>query len=210
VNSAIKKTLIFILLAFLISWVVSAETFTLVVSGSYLSTDDDAYTTKYGGKKYYPEGKLTLRFSGNLYLWGSFGYLSSKYTWEEWSNKGVILADVDGKSVSDKLTFAGGIGYYVGYLRPGDFSIKLEAGVCSISDKSVDTTSMKASGQTVSTTDDKKTGFGFRGNLGVTYGLMKNIFAEISLGYMYAPDKIDDVRVNLGGLRASLGIGLKF
>jgi hypothetical protein len=210
VNNAIKKTLILILLTFFMIGTVSAETVTFVVSGSYLSTGDDAYTTKYGGKKYFPEGKLTIRFAGNLYLWGSFGYLRSKYTWEEWSNKGIVLADVDGESISNKLSIAGGLGFYVGYIRPGDFSIKLELGVCNISDKSEDTTSMKATGETLNVVEDEKNGFGFRGNLGVTYGLMKSIFAEISLGYMYAPDKIDDTRVNLGGLRASLGIGLKF
>ena len=48
------------------------------------------------------------------------------------------------------------------------------------------------------------------GNLGVTYGLMNNIYAEANIGYMYVWDKENDETVNAGGLRLALGIGLKF
>ena len=52
-------------------------------------------------------------------------------------------------------------------------------------------------------------GLGGRANLSFTYGLYKSIFAEASLGFMYAPDKIDGVRSNLGGFHLALGLGMQ-
>ncbi|MCP5051287.1 MAG: hypothetical protein GY940_29245 [bacterium] len=208
----IKQTAIFILLVFIFSssMMVSAKSFTFVIGGNYLSIANEDYETDYGKKKYFPEGKLTLRFTGNLYLWGSFGLLRSKNTWTQWSNKGIPEADVDGKSIADKTVIAGGLGFYVGYIQPGQFSIKLEAGVCSITDDIEDTVSFIDTSQVIGVINKKMSGVGFKGNFGITYGLFKDIFMEFSVGYLYASDKIDDNRVNLGGLRASLGIGLKF
>ncbi len=209
-NNMIKKILALILFVFLCFGIAAAENFTIVIGGSYLSIADNQYDLKYGGKKYFPEGKLSMRFTGNLYLWGSFGFVSSKFTWKQWSNKGVAESDLQGKSVADKMILAGGLGYYVGYIAPGEFSIKLEAGLCSISDNIKDTSTRLDNSQTVGSEKSKQSGLGFRGNFGVTYGLYKNFFAELSAGYLYASDTVDDQKVNLGGLRASLGIGLKF
>ena len=48
------------------------------------------------------------------------------------------------------------------------------------------------------------------GSLGFTYGLVKNIYSEFSISYLYATDKRDDERYNLGGLKLALGIGITF
>jgi hypothetical protein len=206
----IKKVMILILAVIFFTLSVSAERFTFTIGGSYMSLADAEYGAKYGDQKYFPEGKLSFRFMGNFYLWGSFGLLSSKFTWKQWSNKGVAEADLEGKSVADKHITAGGIGYYIGYIAPGEISLKLETGICMVSDTIEDSTTRLDNNQTASLEESKKSAVGFRGNFGVTYGLFKSIFAEVSIGYIYAPDKVEDTRVNLGGLRASLGLGLKF
>jgi hypothetical protein len=205
-----KKIFLILVLAVLVPAAAYAETFTIIVGGNFMSVEDSDYGARYGKQKYFPEGKLSLRVSGNFYLWASFGYFSTSFKWDQWSNKGVSETDVQGKSVDKKSIFAGGLGFYIGYLNPGQFSVKLEAGVCSVSDSIKDTATFKDGGALLNSADSDRSAFGFRGNLGVTYGLFKNIFAEATFGYIFAPTKINETRENLGGLRASFGLGIKF
>ena len=208
----IKQTTFLALLVLLLasSVTLSAKSFTIVIGGNYLSIADEDFENNYGKKQYFPEGKLTLRFSGNLYLWGSYGWLRDQYTWVEWSNKGVPLADVDGKSVVNKTVIAGGLGFYVGYLKPAQFAIKMEAGIASIKDDVENTKVLMTTNELLNQDDSKFSGIGYKASLGVTYGLFKNVFAELTLGYLHASDKVGDDTIKLGGLRASLGLGLQF
>jgi hypothetical protein len=212
VKCTINKTFFLALLVALLSLsaTLPAKSFTFVAGGNYLSIASDSFENNYGKKKYFPEGKLTLRFLGNLYIWGSYGWLKGKNTWVEWSNKGVPLADVDGKSVVDKTIIAGGLGFYIGYLNPGQFSIKLEAGLCSIKDDIKNTKTFMSSNQLLESNTNQFSGIGYKGTFGVTYGLFRSVFAEVTIGYLYAGETIDGERTNLGGLRASLGLGLEF
>lgn len=205
-----KKILSILILLTVLPVLSAAETFTFILGGNYMDVEDTDFGSRYGEQKYFPEGKLSFRLTGNLYFWTSFGYFSTSYTWDQWSNKGIPIADLEGKSVTKKSIFAGGLGYYIGYLTPGQFSVKLELGVCSVRDAIEDTATLLATNQVVELEEDKKSAVGFRGNFGVTYGLFSRIFAEASLGYIYAADKIDDERMNLGGLRASIGLGIRF
>jgi hypothetical protein len=205
-----KRKLILILVIFLSSLFISAQNVILSVSGSRISIADSEDKALYGGTRYFPEGKIAFRLKGNFYLWGSLGFISSSYDWQEWSNKGVVEADVQGENVLDKLIISGGLGYYLGFLRKNDFSIKFELGACRI------TNSIKLSKNTIRTNEpvsfekQKEAGLGIRGNLGITYGIYKNLFVEVSGGYLFATDKVDDKRVKLGGLQLAMGLGLAF
>jgi hypothetical protein len=211
VNRAMKKMLLIMWAIIFLSMAVSAKNFTFSIDGNYLSVVDRDFKTLYGGKKYFPEGKLTLKCTGNLYFWGSFGYSSASYTWKEWSNKGIPVADLDGKSVANRYMISGGLGYYIGYIQPGNFAIKMELGLCNITNRYKDTTVRISDGQTIKEITKKESGLGLRGIFGVTYGFYKNLYSEISVGYLYAKDKVDTTNtVELGGFRLSLGIGLKF
>jgi hypothetical protein len=206
-----KRVLIFITVICLFSAYVSANKFFITVSGNYFSSADSDYKSNYGNPKYYPEAKLAIKFKNNFYFWGSAGYVSAKYGWVEWSNKGVPEADIDVERKSNKLILSAGVGFYAGYLEPGDFALKLEAGVVSIANTVKTTYNSKTTNSLVNETETKEKGLGFRFDLGITYGLAKNIFSEFSLGYLHSTDKIDDdTRVKLGGFRASLGLGLTF
>jgi hypothetical protein len=205
-----KRKLIFTLVVFLGSVFISAQNVMLSVSGNRISIADPDDKTLYGGSSYFPEGKLAFRIKGNFYLWGSLGFFSTRYNWEEWSNKGVIEADVDGKNVLDKLIISGGLGYYVGFLRKNDITIKFEAGVCRITNSIKLTKNMMPTNETVSAEEQKESGIGIRGNLGITYGIHKNLFAEVTAGYLFAADKVDDQRIKLGGFQLTMGLGLAF
>ncbi|MCP4152216.1 MAG: hypothetical protein GY757_31040 [bacterium] len=206
-----KKTLIFISIILLFSGFISAKkNFMLTVSGNYISFTDSTYKDNYGDKKYFPEGKLSIKLKGNIYLWGSYGYYSSSYNWSEWSNKGVVDSDLSGDSTSEKTIICGGVGFWAGYIARHDFSLKLEAGVCSISNKLDATVSRKSDDVMVREDKATESGLGFRINLGGTYGFSETFFAETTIGVLYAADKIDGERVKLGGFRASVGLGIRF
>jgi len=205
-----KRKLIVILVIFLSSVSISAQNVILSVSGSRISIADTEDKALYGGTGYFPEGKLAFRLKGNFYLWGSLGFFSTRYDWQEWSNKGVVAADVQGKNVLDKLIISGGLGYYLGFLRQNDISIKFELGVCRISNSIELSKNMIATNESVSVEHQKEAGIGIRGSVGVTYGIYKNLFAEVTGGYLFATDKVDDKRVKLGGLQLTMGLGLAF
>jgi len=42
------------------------------------------------------------------------------------------------------------------------------------------------------------------------YKINRLLFTEISLAYLYAPDTVEEVGIELGGLRAGIGLGLRF
>lgn len=205
-----KRKLILVLIIFLNSVFTSAQNVILSVSGNRISIADSEDEALYGGTRYFPEGKIALRLKGNIYLWGSLGFFSTQYDWQEWSNKGVIAADVQGENVLDKLIISGGLGYYVGFLRKDDISIKFEAGVCRITNSIELSKNMIRTKETVSVEQQKEAGLGIRGNLGITYGLYKNLFAEVTGGYLFATDKVDDKKIKLGGFQLTMGLGLAF
>jgi len=210
VKCTIKKTFLLIFLVFLVSSFGESKSVRVTLDGIYLAVADDDYKALYGKQKYFPEGKLSIRLKGNIFLWGSFGYLPSNFKWKEWSNKSVPLADLDGKSVNNKSVMSLGLGYYVGYIAPGQFSVKVELGGCRVTDTITETKTFQQSSQMLSEVKTKRSGLGFRASLGVTYGFYKSFYTEASLGYLFATDKVDDTRIKLGGLRAAWGIGISF
>jgi hypothetical protein len=182
--------------------------FTIAAYGSYISMGDSSYETLYGGDRLFPSGKITITFLGNLYAWGGYGYVPAAYEWTEWSNKGEPEADVGGRRESRKHLITGGLGFYIGYINKA--SVHLELGACHINNDIEATWTKIGSNQSIKSEQSKESGTGFVGNLGLTYGLTKNIYSEFSIGFLYAADKRNDERFNLGGLRLSLGLGITF
>jgi hypothetical protein len=211
-----KRVLIvmLIILIYSVSLSGAGNNFMITISGNYISNADSDFKERYGKRDFFPEGKISIRLKGNLYLWGSLGFFSSDYNWEEWSYKGSAEPDLEGENILDKLVISGGIGYYIGYIEKNEMSIKVEAGICRITHDIVSTLNQIDTNTITSSEETKESGIGIRGNLGVTYGLYKNLFSEVSIGYLYATDKIkvgdENQRIYLGGLRASVGLGLTF
>jgi hypothetical protein len=141
---------------------------------------------------------------------GSYGFFPDQYKWTEWSNKGVVEADIAGKRTVDKRIISGGVGFFVGYIKRNEFAVKAEAGICRITNAIESIRNIIATGELIDSGDEKQTGTGIRGTLGVTYGLYKKLYSELSFCYMYASDKVNDKRVNLGGIQLSVGLGLRF
>lgn len=205
-----KKILILVLVIFTFSVLAAGESIMITVHGNYFIAADDNFAQSYGEKKYFPEGKIALKLSGNFYLWGSYGLLSTGKSWDKWSHKNVESADLDARDNLDKTIISGGLGYYMGYIEKNELAIKIELGACKITNNQDYTDTEKSSGSVVNREESQVSGLGARGNLGITYGIFKNIFAEISFGYLLALDKVDEQNIKLGGFRAALGLGLRF
>ena len=190
--------------------VTASETkFIFTIHGNYLNVADNTFTSQTGKKKIYVEGKAAVTIYQNLYLWGSYGTFPIHDTLSKWSSKGAFDADISVARVLEKRIFSGGVGFFIGYLEAQEISVMAEIGVCSITNFIDSTSTNINSNAFIQSEAAKQTGVGLRGSLGVTYGFFKNLFAEISIGYMYSADTIDSVRSKLGGLHYGLGIGIR-
>jgi hypothetical protein len=201
-------TLIFLSLAIYLP--AAGKNLVITVSGNYFSVANTEFKQQYGNTRIFPEGKIALRLKWNIFLWGSYGLISNRFDWKEWSNKGLVAADREGESVSEKMVYSAGLGYYAGYLEPSKFSIRLEVGACSITHNIETQLNQVGSGEIIESEEKKESGIGIRGTFGITFGLLKNLFSEATIGYIWVTDKVDDERINLGGFRASVGLGLAF
>lgn len=208
-----KRALLLIFLVLFLAATVSAKTFMISVNGNYFSIADPVYEELYGSEKYYPEGKISLKITGNLFVWGSYGFLSASKNWEAWSHKGVVNADLNVEKITDKTIMAAGIGFFIGYIEEYQFAIKIEAGICHISNEVVTDTSFNTNSDQFASESLTESGIGIKGNLGITYGFFKNFFAELNIGYLYATEAAaieDNESIKLGGLKVALGIGIRF
>lgn len=206
-----KRASIFALAILVLSVVVMADhNFMLTVNGNYYFEGDSHYKDFYGESRIFPEGKLAVRLAGNFYLWGSYGYMQTNTTFNAWSSKGVFNADLETESTLKKHIVSGGLGFFAGYLEPGEFGLRLEIGACRITNKIRTTSNYMDTNDMFSDEEREESGIGFRTNFGVTYGLMKGVYAEAVGGYIWAKDKVDDNSITLGGFRLSLGLGVTF
>jgi hypothetical protein len=142
-------------------------------------------------------------------LWASHGYFPLRDSWSGWSSKSSFVQDIHSERTLAKRIIAGGGGIFMGYFQQNQLAVRTEIGICSIRNVIDSTISNIATSAFIRSEESSQSGIGVRGNLSFTYGLYKNIFAELSGGYMYAADKIDGVRTNLGGFQLALGLGIQ-
>lgn len=190
------------------------DIFTLTLKGAYIVSEDDAYIDQFEKTKYAPEGEIEIRFYRNLYVWGSYSLVNGSNEWSEWSSKSLVDPDFRWEIASSKHLVSFGLGYFFGLTEPGEIAIKLEAGVCLIINNETSDKYQVATETVVDTITDNVTHVGAIGELGATYGLWKSLFAEASVSYSYSTEKrlVDDeeTRIQLGGLKLTVGVGFKF
>jgi hypothetical protein len=178
------------------------------IYGNGLDLPANSYTGQKSQYKIYFEAKAAVEVRGNMYLWASHGYFPLRDDWTGWDSKNSFAKDISVERKLAKRILSGGIGYFAGYLEKDQFALRAEIGVCSITNNIDTATSNLETNELILAETAKQAAIGLRGNLAFTYGLYKNIFAELSVGYMYAIDKIDNVKTNLGGLHLQLGLGI--
>jgi hypothetical protein len=205
-----KKLLCLVFVVFLISGFAFAAGGKLIFNlyGNCLDMAVNNYTGQASQYKIFFEAKAAYAFSGNLYLWASHGYFPLRDSWAGWNSKNSFAQDISVERKLGKKIISGGCGFFAGYLEKDQIAVRAEIGICSISNVIDTTFSDITTAEILHAEEARQAGIGMRGNLAFTYGLYKNIFGELSVGYMYASDKIDGVRNNLGGLHLQLGLGI--
>ena len=205
-----KKSLCSVLLVFLFSGFAFAAGGKLVFNlyGNCMDLPAHSLTGQDSQYKIFFEAKAAYMVQGNLYLWASHGYFPLHDSWTGWSSKNSFAKDISVERTLAKRIVSGGCGFFAGYFRKDQLAVRGEIGVCSIANAIDTTTSNLNTDALLFAATARQAGIGVRGNLAFAYGLYKNVFGELSVGYMYASKKIDDVRNNLGGFHLQLGLGI--
>lgn len=206
-----KKPLGLVLLILLFSSMATAagNRVILTLYGNYLNLPANSFTNQASQNKIFFEAKAAVAVSGNIYLWASHGYFPLHDSWTGWDSKSSFAKDINADRTLAKRIISGGCGVFMGYFEQGQFAVRTEIGICGITNVIDSTIRNIATTEFIRSEESRQSGIGVRANLAFTYGLYKNIFAEISGGYMYASDKIDGVRTNLGGFHLALGLGIQ-
>ncbi len=181
-----RKAFVIMIAMLLVTASLSAQALTLSVHANTFTADNEDYKNIYGTGKFLPELKLNIRIKSNFYLWGSYALLKSTGT-DPLSLK---------ESESTRQFLAGGLMYRIGYIDEGEFAVKAELGVVSISEE-----------EDIEGDINEGSGVGFQVGIGVTYGFWKRFFVEGSFSYNYATTEIDAFKQRLGGIRFGLGLG---
>ena len=159
----------------------------LVAAGvSYLLPADPGFKEIYGARAFYPEAWAGVRVIHGVHVMGGFGWLRKNGTTPE--------LELPARS-TQTLLWAG-----LGYIGEVHRSIlfKVEAGPARIGYKE-EALDLSVSGS----------GIGFHGGFGLIF-LGQTVFTALDLGYVGASDTYEDVRLKLGGFKATLSVGARF
>ena len=206
-----KKLMVLVLAVLLFAGTVSASGGKVILNlyGTTLNVAKNNFTDQASRAKAFLEVKAAYAVSANLYVWASHGSFPMRDSWLGWEKKSSFAEDITIERTLSKRVVAGGGGIFIGYFEPGEFAVRAEVGVCSIANAIDSRVSFIATDEFLRNREASQQALGGRGTLSFTYGLYKSVFAEVSLGAMYAPDKIDGVRSNLGGFHLALGLGMQ-
>lgn len=161
--------------------------FMVTLTGNLLVSSDTDFKEIYGSGNFCPEIKAAYKISGDFYLWTGYSFLSITGT--------IPVIEEEAKSKQSFLSI--GTGYYGKVIN--DLAYKAEIGIFHISYR-----------EEAMETEVNGSAIGFRIEGALHYPVIKNLFAEATLGYMYASDKINDISVKLGGLKTGIALTIKF
>ncbi len=157
------------------------------LTGNMLVPSDPNYRNTYGDIVFFPEIMGGYKIISETYVWIKYGYLYK-------TGKTPVL-EAEAKSTQHFLSL--GVGYANKIGSRMDY--KLEAGLMNACYKE------EALGEEVSNNT-----IGFRIECGFAYSLTRTLLAEISAGYLTASDEVEEVSIQLGGLRLGLGLRVVF
>lgn len=163
------------------------QKFLLSVYGNYMISSDTNFKDIYGSGNLLPEVKAGFKVTGNLYFWAGYGFLSVAGTIPE------IEEDAEAKQqfLSLGIGYTGRLNRLLGYTA--------DIGLAGISYKE-NALGEEASGNTL----------GFRLDGGLQIFITEGICAEISAGYIYGSDTVNEIDIKLGGFKGSIGLGFRF
>jgi len=186
-----KRGFLISLLVLLLMVPVYSEGFSISFTGNYLSPSDEDYKDTYGNGVFFPELKLDYQMGKNFSLWAGFGIISANGT--------TPVLGADAKSTQNLMSF--GVGYNGDFSKKLGYKVELGAVYFSYKEEAME---VEVTGSA----------FGFRADAGVVYNITGTFFAEVIAGYLSANDTVtlegEDVDIKFGGLKAGIGLGIRF
>jgi len=152
---------------------------------NYLKPADSGYRDVYGGQAFYPEAQAGVRLIKDLYAVAGFGFYTKKGE----------TPDLHLPAKSTQRFYTAGLAYFVQALP--NLRVKIKAGAADASFK-----------ETALETSVSGSKVGFQAEAGILV-LGDVAFTGLNLGYLYATGMVGDVKIKLGGVRASLCIGIR-
>jgi hypothetical protein len=170
--------------------------FFVSVTGNYRVPWGENFKDFYGSGIFAPEIKAGYKFYRGFYLWGGYGFFSR-------SGESNVFKEPT-KWQQEFLSM--GLGYYENLSIK--FGWKAEVGVLYV--WYTEEMSQIEEGEVVKTFSESGNAMGVRiGGAGI-FKFSNRLYTEISLGYLFADDTINEIDIKLGGLRAGIGLGLRF
>lgn len=183
------KISLFIVLVSILSVKLKAqeEKFKVSLAGNLIISSDPDFEEIYGKWNFCPEIKLSFKMYKAIFLWAGYSFLSDTGT--------VPVLEEEAKSKQSFISF--GAGYYGKVVN--NLAYKAEVGLfyASYEEEAME---IKENGSAI----------GFRVEGALLYPVIKNLFVEATLGYMFGTDEINDLSIKLGGLKAGFGFTVTF
>jgi hypothetical protein len=161
--------------------------FFVSVAGKYMLPASENFGEIYEKGVYYPAITAGYKFSRGIYIWSGYGFLSKS---------GIVpVFEEPSKWAQNFLSL--GLGFFKNISIT--FALKAELGVSYI-------------GFTEETFDETVTGstVGVRIGAAWMFKVTDLLFSEISIHYLHASSTVNDISLKLGGLKAGIGLGLRF
>ena len=166
----------------------AGERFSISVQGNAFVPKDAEFKDFYGSGHLFPEVKVGITVFKGFYLWGGYGYYKA-------SGESTPEFREETKWNQSFLFYGGG---YKADLT-GSLAANVRLGGVS--------TTYKEQALDI---EIKRTTTGFYAGGSLLYSIVRYVFAELEVGYISVSDDIDNRSINLGGLKAGIGIGIRF
>jgi hypothetical protein len=173
--------------------------FFISITGNYMIPSEKGFKDNYGKGIFEPEIKVGYKFSRAFCVWSGYGFASKSET--KFPDENLISP---GKLRQQFLSL--GLGYNKNVSI--NFDWKVEVGVSYV--KSSEEMSIKEKEEEVFYEKQSEIAIGVRINGAGIFKISNRLFTEIALGYLYSSATINDILIDLGGLRAGIGLGLRF
>jgi len=161
------------------------KAFSLEIKGAYFQPTENVFKEIYGNGRTYGV-ELGIRIWDGFALWASGDYFNAtgKLTFTREETKIQIIAVCGGVKY---YFLSGRISPYVG-LGIGHFAYKEESPIGKV----------------------KKGNLGYIGKAGISFNIVSGLILDIQVDYSYCQVKPAEVKANLGGLQAGIGLGVVF
>jgi hypothetical protein len=182
-----KIVLLFIILSFSIMGL-AGERFSVSVQGNAYIPKDSDFKDFYGSGHFFPEVKLGITVFKGFYLWGGYGFYKA-------TGKTASQFQEEAKWTQSYLFYGGG--YNAGITSSLSANVRLGGVTTTYKEQALDT-------------EIKKTTTGFYAGGSLVFSFVRYVFAELEVGYISVLDDVGDQSLNLGGIKAGIGVGIRF